>query len=211
MWRLSSKTSCAWVERIARHPLELLADHAHCELRAASSAQTLIARHASDSALVIALCAVAREELDHFAQVMALLRARGGNLSPAKPNPYAEGLLALRGHRQSELLLDRLLVSALIEARSLERFVLLSEELPDAELAAFYRSLVPSEAGHRALFVELALERFPRARVLERLNELCASEAELLERLAFEPRMHSGLAGGEAHPAAGPAATSARA
>lgn len=193
MWRLSSSTPAGWVERVARRPLELLADHAHCELRAAASAQTLIARHGGDAELAAALCEVAREELEHFARVLELLARRGGALTPARPNPYAEGLLAQRAHRQSELLLDRLLVSALIEARSLERFVLLADELPDPELAAFYRSLVPSEAGHRALFVELALARHPRERVLERLSELCAAEAELLERLEFAPRMHSGL------------------
>lgn len=195
MWRLGSITATEWVRRVEARPLELLSDHAHCELRAAASAQALLARHTDKPRLMQALCEVAREELAHFAQVVGLLDARGGVLAPALANPYVEGLLACRSHHAPELLLDRLLVSALIEARSLERFVLLAENLADAELAAFYRALVPSEAGHRALFVELAREHYPTERVLERLAELCAAETRLLESLPFEPRMHSGLAG----------------
>jgi len=192
MARLASATPVAWVARVAERPLELLADHAHCELRAAASARALSARHADDRALVERLGEVEAEEREHHAAVLRLLAARGGQPGPLRPNAYAQGLLALRAHRKEELLLDRLLICCLIEARSLERFHLLAEHLPDAELREFYAALVPAEAAHRALFVELAKQRYPHARVLERLAELTRAEGELVARLAFDYRMHSG-------------------
>lgn len=189
---LEHSTSKEWVARVAERPVELLSDHAHCELRAAASAQALIVKHAGDAELALRMSAVAREELEHFELVLAELARRGAGLRPARANPYAEGLLAARSHRKEELLLDRLLVSSLIEARSLERFHLLAEHLEDRALADFYRALVPSEAGHQALFVALARGRYPEARVRERLAELCAVEARVVRGLPFEHRMHSG-------------------
>ncbi|MBI5362749.1 MAG: hypothetical protein HZA53_06190 [Planctomycetes bacterium] len=192
MNRLEVDTSPRWVERVAERPLELLSDHAHCELRAAASAQALIVKYPEDVELVLRMSAVAREELEHFERVLGVLAKRGAGLLPARANPYAEGLLAARAHKKEELLLDRLLIAALIEARSLERFVLLAEHLADRELAALYRELVPSEAGHQALFVQLARGRYPEARVHARLAELRAVEARVIQALAFEVRMHSG-------------------
>lgn len=192
MNRLEVDTSVRWVERVAERPLELLSDHAHCELRAAASAQALIVKYPEDAELALRMSAVAREELEHFELVLGELARRGAGLLPARANPYAEGLLAARAHRKEELLLDRLLIAALIEARSLERFVLLAEHLADRELAAFYRALVPSEAGHQALFVQLARGRYPEARVRDRLAELRAVEGRVIQALAFEVRMHSG-------------------
>ena len=192
MHRLGLSTSHGWVARVAERPIELLSDHAHCELRAAASAQALIVRHTGDAELVARMSSVAREELEHFERVLALLAKRGAGLLPARPNPYAEGLLAARAHRREELLLDRLLVAHLIEARSLERFLLLAELLEDRELAEFYRGLVPSEAGHQALFVQLARGRHPEERVRERLAELREVEARVIAGLPFDFRMHSG-------------------
>jgi len=192
MAKLRSRTSPAWVARVEERPIELLSDHAHCELRAAASAQQLIVKHVQDSRLVQRMSAIAREELEHFELVLDVLSKRGATLLPARANPYAEGLLAARSHRKEELLLDRLLVSSLIEARSLERFLLLAEHLRDRELAAFYRALVPSEASHQALFVELAREHYAPERVRERLEELLGVEARVLAALPFEARMHSG-------------------
>lgn len=191
---LALRTPVEWVARVAREPLALLADHAHCELKAAASAQALVARNPDQVELVDALGAVVVEELEHFRAVAALLRARGGRVGPASRSPYAEGLHARAALGRREPLLDRLVVSFLIEARSLERFRLLARHLEDGELAALYRSLVRSEAGHRALFLRLARALFP-ATVERRLAELCAAEAELLAGLSFAPRMHSGMAG----------------
>jgi tRNA-(ms[2]io[6]A)-hydroxylase len=193
---LAWETPPRWVERAAEHPLELLADHAHCELKAASTSQSLIARHPEEDFLMQPLAEVAAEEMEHFALVHAELARRGGKLGPPQPSPYAAGLAqAARATRRGDAppLLDRLLVAALIEARSLERFRLLGEHLPDAELAALYRSLAGSEARHRALFLRLARSRFAGEAVQERHARLQELEGRLIAGLPFTPRMHSGL------------------
>ena len=188
---LRLSTPPAWAVRVAREPLVLLSDHAHCELKAAASAQALIARHPQKHALVDRLCAIAIEELEHFARVVALLRARGGELAPIERNPYAEALLA-RTAGGRDALLDRLLVSSLIEARSLERFRLLADHAADRDLAALYRDLVASEAAHRASFLRLARDHAGAERADARLAELEEAEAEIVASLPFAVRMHSG-------------------
>lgn len=201
MFRLNFATPFEWVARVETDPLALLSDHAHCELKAAASAQALIAKNPSRTVLVVRLTEVAREELEHFASVVQLLDARGGALGPLAPNPYAEALLA-RSHdgricasdARDEQLLDRLLVSSLIEARSLERFHLLATHLADRELADFYRGLIPAESLHQALFRELALSAYPAERVAVRLDVLAAIEGDIVAQLPFAVRMHSGLA-----------------
>lgn len=194
MWRLAALTPIEWAERVAERPLELLRDHAYCELRAAASAQSLLGKHVDKPRLVSTLCEVARDELAHFAAVVNELEVRGAKLTPVGANPYTAGLLACTRHGQEELLLERLLVSSLIEARSLERFHLLSEHLADRALAEFYRSLLKTEAEHQALFVTLAREFYDAERVRVRLAELRVDEARVLATLPFDYRMHSGLA-----------------
>ena len=152
----------------------------------------MIAKNPADTALVEALADTALEELEHFRTVARLLHRRGGVIGPTLSSPYAEGLLRGFSSRDGEVLLDRLIVAGLIEARSLERFVLLSREHPDAELRALYADLLASEARHRALFTRLARERFPEARVAVRMRELEALEARVVSALPFTSRMHSG-------------------
>lgn len=192
MLELSWRTPPEWADAALATPLELLADHAHCELKAAATAQTLIARNPVWRELVGALTDMALEELAHFRRVTRLLFERGGDLLPPEPSPYAEGLLAAARRAADDPLLDRLLVSALIEARSLERFALLAERARDPELASLYRELLASEASHRALFQRLARERFGRERADRRLAALADAEGELVRCLPFAPRMHSG-------------------
>ena len=191
--QLTWKTPVEWVQRVAERPLQLLEDHAHCELKAAASAQTLIAKRPRSRELVEALGEVAAEEIEHFNRVLKLFFERGGTFGPAQPSPYAEGLVKGWSSRNGEALLDRLIVSGLIEARSLERFVLLSRHLPDPELRDFYAELVPSEAGHRALFFQLASQLFPEDRVRERVAEFVELESRVVSRLTFAHRMHSGV------------------
>lgn len=200
MIRLTWTTPVEWVARVERDPLALLSDHAHCEMKAAASAQALIGKHTRKSELVRALCDIAREELEHFARVQQAIVARGGVLEPFSRNPYAETLIGRSGQgrvctddERDETLLDRLLVSALIEARSLERFVLLAEHARDEELAELYRSLVPSEAAHQAQFRKLARAVYPETRVKERLEFLTELEGRVVAALPFEVRMHSGM------------------
>lgn len=193
-FQLQWETPVEWVERISDHTLELLADHAHCELRAAASAQALVSKRPRSKGLVEALGEVAFEESEHFNRVIQLLHRRGGELDAARDNPYAAGLIRGLSSRQGEVLLDRLLLSSLIEARSLERFLLLSRHLPDEELREFYAGLIGSEASHRALFVTLARDHYPEERVTKRLAELIEHEGRVMSGLPFSARMHSGLA-----------------
>lgn len=201
MFRLTVATPIDWVARVEADVLALLSDHAHCELKAAASAQALIAKNSTRGTLVLRLAEIAREELEHFAAVVHVLDARGGALGLLEPNPYVEALIGRSHHgricaddERDEHLLDRLLVSSLIEARSLERFHLLATHLVDRELADFYRLLVPAEALHQALFRELALSLYPAERVALRLDALTAVEGDIVSRLPFAVRMHSGLA-----------------
>lgn len=190
---LAWETPQTWVERVAEEPLALLSDHARCEEQAAAVARMLASKHPERRRLVDELADVEREETEHYERVRALLRARGSDVGPHRRSPYADGLLAgaRRGRRND--LLDRLLVCGLIEARSLERFRLLSRGLPDEELCELYRSLLASEAGHQVLFCELASELAPEPEVVERARELAAVEAEVMAGLAFDYRMHSGV------------------
>lgn len=197
MIELRWRTPLEWVSAVEADPLALLSDHAHCELGAAASAQTLIARNPGRDELVASLAETARTELEHCERVIGLLHRRGGRLQHPEPSPYAAGLLrAAAEHGQGpageRVLLDRLLVAGLIEARSLERFHLLATHLADRELAELYRDLMASEAGHRALFHRLALRYHGAESVAARLAELAELEAELIAGLPFAHRVHSG-------------------
>jgi tRNA-(ms[2]io[6]A)-hydroxylase len=194
VFQLAWHTPAEWVARVCEHPLALLSDHAHCELKAAASAQGLILRAPGAGGLVARMAEIAQEEMEHFARVVAEIHRRGGELAPVTENPYARGLLARASDYAPRTdLLSRLVVAGLIEARSLERFWLLAEHAPDRELAALYRALLPSEAAHRGLFFGLARELCGRAEADARIAELTAAEGELMRGLAFAPRMHSGF------------------
>jgi tRNA-(ms[2]io[6]A)-hydroxylase len=190
---LAWRTPPAWAEEALRDPLALLADHACCELGAAAAAQGLLARRPEDAALVERLAAHATEELRHFRRVHRLLVELGGTLAYVRANHYAEELLA-HVRRGPEGLVDRLLVFGLIERRSLERFELLAGAAAGrhARLAELYAELAPSEAGHAALFLELARERVPPAELETLVARWTEREARLVARLPFEPRIHSG-------------------
>jgi len=192
-FELASATPRAWAERALEEPLALLSDHAHCELGAAAAAQGLLARRPENPGLVERLAAHAVEELRHFRLVHRQLRELGGRLEPMRRSPYAGGLLA-RVERGPRNLLDRLLVAGLIERRSLERFELLAEVATERApaLAGLYAELAPSEAGHAALFLELAHAAHPEEDVATRLATWCEREARLIGSLPFAARVHSG-------------------
>ncbi len=191
---LAWSTPASWATEALRDPLALLVDHAHCELGAASTAQTLIARHSTETALVDALAALAAEELRHFRRVHRLLERLGGTLQPVQSNPYAVGLVKSIDRTAPEALFDRMLVSALIERRSLERFELLAAAAApeQPEIAELFLELGPSEAGHARLFVELAVELHPDGDVAGRLEHWTELEARLIRSLPFAARIHSG-------------------
>lgn len=190
-------TATAWAAAVLVRPLELLNDHAHLEKKAATNALELLNRWPEPNPpenWVAAMTAVARDEVEHLAVVSRLLARRGGTLTKSHANPYASELHKLvRKGRGSEELVDRLMISALIEARSCERFKLLGEAVQnDAELKKLYRGLWASEHGHYRTFIQLAEQILPEKAVAKRWNEMLDAEAALIERQPAGPRMHSG-------------------
>ncbi len=181
----------AWVQAACADLPTLLIDHAHCEKKAASTAIRFLFKYPEWPRLVSAMSRLAREELVHFDRVLAELRARGLGLKALTSAGYAAALFACadRGSR-----VDEMLVCALIEARSHERFVRLAAAAPDAGLRAFYAELADAEARHGELYVELAEEAAggDAESVAKRLAELTAREAEIVARPNQPLRMHAG-------------------
>ena len=188
---LHSPTSTAWIEQAIAHLDTILLDHSHCERKAAGVALNLMFRYPSSAKLVRALTAIAQEELEHFEQVNQWLDRRGIAMAPLSAPPYAAGLKAQMRSQEPDRMLDALLVSGLIEARSHERLGLLAEHCPEPELAKFYHGLMASEARHYGVYWTLATTYCDRAVVTHRLEELAAVESELLSTLHPEPRIHS--------------------
>lgn len=190
-------TPPTWAAAVLAQPLALLNDHAHLEKKAASNALELLNRWPEPNPpenWVAAMTAVARDEVEHLAVVSRLLARRGGRLTRQHGNPYAAELhkLVRRGTGPGELV-DRLMISALIEARSCERFKLLAEVCEDKELAKLYKGLWASEHGHYRTFIQLAEKIQPADVVAKRWDEMLDTEAELIEHQPAGPRMHSGL------------------
>ena len=192
-------TPASWATAALREPLSLLNDHAHLEKKAAVNALDLLSRWGSERApakWVQRLSAISRDETQHLATVTRLLSRLGGHLTRAHSNPYASQLRSLvrLGTGPGELV-DRLLVSALIEARSCERFELLAAcdaADVDRDLIKLYAGLCESERGHFRVFVELA-DLVPDAGdVSVRWSEMLGAEAEILAKQVPGARMHSG-------------------
>ncbi len=192
MLHLASSTDPRWATQAREHLELVLLDHAHCEKKAASTAISLIFRYPERAPLMVPLARLAREELAHFEEVIAALRARGLEYRRLAPSPYAARLMtAVRAHEPARLL-DTLLCCALIEARSCERMRLLAEALDDPALVKLYRGLLACEARHFDAYLDLArgLELAPEAALLARLGELAAHEAAVLREPPGEFRLH---------------------
>lgn len=187
-------TDPSWVRTAEGDVDALLSDHAHCELKAAQSALSLLGRFSGEAPELNApLVALAREETAHFDLVVQRIRARGGAVGLPSNDDYVRALRAAasRDHHDGfPVLLDRLLVASLIEGRSCERFRLLSEGLHAADLRTFYRDLMASEARHFTLFTELAKGRFGVDDVRSRFTTLAQREAEVARRLPLGPQVH---------------------
>ncbi|MCZ6834545.1 MAG: tRNA-(ms[2]io[6]A)-hydroxylase [Planctomycetota bacterium] len=193
---LHSSTPDAWAIEVLREPLALLNDHAHLEKKAATNALELLHRWPEPSPpenWVQVMTAVARDEIDHLAIVTKLLARRGGELTKNHGNPYAKALRELvRRGKGTEELMDRLMVAALIEARSCERFEVLSRNCGDDEvLAKLYAELWASEHGHFRVFINFARDLLPDDVVDERWEEMLKEEAAILQRQPPGPRIHS--------------------
>jgi tRNA-(ms[2]io[6]A)-hydroxylase len=194
--RLGSVTPAGWYDAALNALPVLLVDHANCEKKAASTALGLMFSYADDAELGVALARLAREELRHYEQVVSLLATMGLPYTRLSPGRYAGELRRLLSTREPERRLDLLLVGALIEARSAERFAGLIPRLPEP-VAGFYRGLSAAEARHCSLYERLA-QRFAERQQLDwraRADELAAAEAELATRVDHEVRFHSGPPG----------------
>lgn len=190
---LKSDTCAAWARVAADDLPATLADHANCEKKASASAIALINDYPEDAELVTAMGRLAEEEIGHFREVHELLLARDAELTRDRGDPYARTLMGLLRQPPELRKLDRLLIGALIEARSCERFRLLRAELErrgDTTLAAVFRRLEGSEAGHAALFVHLAEQRFGVEPARARLDELATAEAAIVAQLPVVARIH---------------------
>jgi tRNA-(ms[2]io[6]A)-hydroxylase len=187
---LQSRTDPRWVEVATGDALRLLGDHAHCEKKAAASAMAMVAAYPEDGRLVRRLSALAIEELRHFRAVHEHVLRRGLVLTRDPGDPYARGLQGLLRPSGAARRVDRLLVAALIEARSHERLELLAGALTDSALRAFYASLAVAEAGHARLFADLARAGADPGAAGRRLVELAAAESEILSSLPIAPRIH---------------------
>lgn len=193
---LHSRTPLAWAHAVLADPIALLIDHAFLEKKAANNAMDMMTRWPTDwvPGWVETMTGLARDEAAHLAQVTRILTRRGGRLERVHKNPYANALRQLVRKGGAGEVLDRLLISALIEARSCERFAVLAGAIEDAELAAFYKALFSSELGHYKVFLRLAHKIAGRADTGARWQELLAAEALILAEQAPGPRIHSGVA-----------------
>ncbi len=187
MLGLLAETDARWAREALADLPSVLRDHAHCEMKAASHALSLAARHPDDLVLVRKLVAIAQEELEHFDQVLRVLEARGIGLGTPPVDEYAAALRAgaQKLPHTAPPLVDRLLVCALIEARSCERFKLLLERMGDGhELYVFYKDLFAAEARHFREFTDLAEAAAGAELVEKRLAELAAVEADIVRARA---------------------------
>lgn len=190
---LELPTDPRWVDIASKNIEDILVDHAYCEQKAASSCISLIVLYPDKDKLVATLTPVVAEEWSHFERVIQQLTKRGHSLGRQRKDEYVEALSKLlrKGGDREEQLMEKLLMNALIEARSCERFKTLWKNIGDEELAEFYHELMISEAGHYKNFLQLAKEYNEPAKVDKRWRELLEQEAEIVKNLGVRgDRMH---------------------
>jgi len=191
--KLQLPTDPRWVGLVEDNLEDILVDHAYCEQKAASSCISLIVQFPERTQLVQTLTPIVAEEWEHFSRVLAQLHKRGFVLGKKRTDAYAIALgkQERKGGRIERQLMDKLLINALIEARSCERFKILWKNLRDEELKQFYYELMASEAGHYVTFVKLAKAYMPEDVVKARWEELLQIEAEIISQMEVRPdRMH---------------------
>ncbi len=189
---LPCETPKHWVESAIQDVPTLLIDHANCEKKAAATAMSLMHRHTEHPALLNKMSRLAREELRHFEQVIKIMERRGIEYTLVTASRYAAGLRDLVRKKDPGRLVDTLVVGALIEARSCERFAALMPYL-DEELGAFYASLLKSESRHFQDYLKLAADLAGEGELESRLSVFRARELELIESPDSEMRFHSGV------------------
>ncbi len=187
---LRSTTDPAWLPLALARFDEVLVDHAHCEKKAAANALSLLQAYPDVPGLPSMMARLAREESAHLAKVLELMEERGLRLTRDGGDVYAQGLQELVRKTQPERRLDRLLIAAVIEARSCERLALLADGLPAGPMKRFYQELAQSEDGHQELFYRLAEQAHGAEAAAARLDVMLEREAVLLAGLGVRPRIH---------------------
>ena len=192
MLHLKLETDPLWVNIVESNIEEILTDHAWCEQKAATNAITIITNNSEYPELVTELLELAKEELEHFQMVHNIIKERGYTLGRERKDSYVNELFKFmnKGGNRTQSLVDRLLFSAMIEARSCERFKVLSENIKDKELADFYRELMISEAGHYTLFITFARKYGKDINVEKRWEELVAFEGQVIKRYGKSETIH---------------------
>jgi len=192
MLGLKLPTDPRWVNIVEKNVEEILTDHAYCEQKAASTAISLIVSFPEYTELVKEMVALAQEEMSHFKMVHEKIIERGWVMGRDRKDDYVIAILKFfpKGGSRTDQLVHRLLYAALIEARSCERFRLLSEQLEDKRLARFYRKLMISEAGHYTMFLGFAREYGDRNEVDKKWQTLLTYEAKIMEGLSTSGSVH---------------------
>ena len=192
MLGLKLPTDPRWVNIIETNLQEILIDHAWCEQKAATNAITIMSRNPENVELVTKMLALVKEELEHFEMVYDIIQKRGYVLGKERKDSYVNELFMFmkKDYNRSDALVDRLLFSAMIEARSCERFKVLSENIKDVELASFYHELMVSEAGHYTMFISLARKYGGDVDVDQRWQQWLAHEAIVIQNYGKGESVH---------------------
>ena len=192
MLGLKLPTDPRWVNIVEKNIEDILTDHAWCEQKAASTAVSLIVSFPEYTDLVQEMIALVKEEISHFKMVHDKILERGWILGRDRKDEYVVKIMQYfpKGGSRTTQLVHRLLYAALIEARSCERFRLLSEQLEDKELAEFYKKLMISEANHYTMFLGFARQYGERKDVDQKWNALLLFEAEVMENLGKHQSIH---------------------
>lgn len=190
MLQLQTRTPARWLEVVFADFDAFLVDHTLCERKASAMGLSLVAKYPDRALILEPLIAFACEELEHFHIMFKVLERRRLRLLPDTPDEYVNGLRKALPTEPDSLLLDRLLVPAVVEARGCERLQMVTEALEDPELKQTYLELTRAESRHHALFFRLAERYYPTERVRERARALFAVEAALVERLPLRAAVH---------------------
>lgn len=191
MFKLKLPTDPRWANIAQNNIAEILTDHAWCEQKAATNSITLLTMLPEYPEIVTELLAIAQEELDHFNQVHQIILARGYSLGRERKDSYVGDLykFIIQGSRK-DYIIDRLLFAAMIEARSCERFKVLTENIQDDELRDFYRELMISEANHYTTFISFARQLGEEEKVNQRWEEWLAYEAKVIQSYGKKETIH---------------------
>jgi len=193
MLKLKMKTDPRWVNIAEKNIEEILTDHAYCEQKAASYAISLIVQYPEYPDLVNAMADLSREEMEHFQRVHAIMQERGLSLGFERKDPYVKDLnnFFAGGANRRTSLIYKLLIAAMIEARSCERFRVLSENIHDEQLAKFYKELMASEAGHYTMFLRFAKEIGKGVTDVDKLwNDFLHYEGEIMMKYGKKEWIH---------------------